>query len=184
MAITRAVILPYLKFRLCKCFRMKNWKNAAKSPIANRGKFTVRNTKAQSSLIFLLTGYDNFKVIKSNLEIWLICLDGSFWERSSWFFNIHLCCRRYDTSIIMAFSEFLGTYTALWIFFWMDTSSKSENGHEDHRWTRSKILEGGVVSFPEGGGCKFFESEGGYPPLTPPEISPTAVTIFDSTFFH
>ena len=48
---------------------MKNWKNAAKSPIANRGKFTVRNTKAQSFLIFLLTGYDNFKVIKSNLEI-------------------------------------------------------------------------------------------------------------------
>ena len=33
-----------------------------------------------------------------------------------------------------------------------------------HRWTRSKILEGGVVSFPEGGGGKFFESEGGYPP--------------------
>ena len=53
-----------------------------------------------------------------------------------------------------------------------------------HRWTRStKILEGCVVSFPEGGGCKFFESEGGYPPLTPKKFSPAAVTIFYSTFF-
>ena len=112
MAITRAVILPYLKFRLCKCFRMKNWKNAAKSPIANRGKFTLRNTKAQSFLIFLLTGYDNFKVIKSNLEIWLICLDGSFWEKSWWFFNIHLAA--VDMTIIMAFSEFLGWVISIW----------------------------------------------------------------------
>ena len=52
-----------------------------------------------------------------------------------------------------------------------------------HRWTRSKILEGGVVSFPEGR-CKFFKSEGGYPPLTPKKFSPAAVTIFYSTFFH
>ena len=40
-----------------------------------------------------------------------------------------------------------------------------QNTHSIHRWTRSKILERGVVSFPEGG-CKFFESEG-YPPWTP-----------------
>ena len=38
-----------------------------------------------------------------------------------------------------------------------------------HRWTRSKIPKGGAVSFPEGG-CKFFESEGGYPPLNPKKI--------------
>ena len=56
------------------------------------------------------------------------------------------------------------------------------NGGEICRWTRSKILEGGVVSFPEGG-CNFFKSEGGYPPLTPKKFSPAAVTIFYSTFF-
>ena len=34
-----------------------------------------------------------------------------------------------------------------------------------HRWTRSKIWEGGAVSFPEGG-CQFFLSGGINPPST------------------
>ena len=52
-----------------------------------------------------------------------------------------------------------------------------------HRWTRSKILEGGVVSFPEGEGCKFFESEGGYPPPDPPKIFACGSHYFYITFF-
>ena len=40
-----------------------------------------------------------------------------------------------------------------------------------------------MVSFPEGG-CKFFKSEGGYPPpSTPKFFSPAAHVIFDSSFF-
>ena len=33
-----------------------------------------------------------------------------------------------------------------------------------HRWTRSKILEGDVVSFPEGGGVNFSNQRGVTPP--------------------
>ena len=40
-----------------------------------------------------------------------------------------------------------------------------------------------MVSFPEGGGCKFFKSEGGYPPSIPKFFSPAAHVIFDSSFF-
>ena len=39
-----------------------------------------------------------------------------------------------------------------------------------------------MVSFPEGGGCKFFESEGGYHPLNRKKISPATLITFDSTF--
>ena len=46
-----------------------------------------------------------------------------------------------------------------------------------------KNPRGGCGFLSRGGGCKFFESEGGYPPLTPKKFSPVAVTIFYSTFF-
>ena len=45
-----------------------------------------------------------------------------------------------------------------------------------------KNPRGGVVSFPEGG-CKFFKSEGGYPPSNPKKFLAAAHVIFDSSFF-
>ena len=46
-----------------------------------------------------------------------------------------------------------------------------------------KKPEGDGLSFPEGVGCKFFQSEGGYPPH-PIFFSAVTLATFDSTFLH
>ena len=53
----------------------------------------------------------------------------------------------------------------------------------DHRWTRSKILEGGVVSFPEGGGVNFSSQRGVTPP-DPPKNFDCGSHYFLQYFFH
>ena len=113
-------------------------------------------------LLFLTTKISGILVNRNWFHSTILPLNDNIWKKSS--FSVLM---KKGLNVLM-FSE----------------KCRTLNGC-NHRWTRSKILEGGVVSFPEWGGVNFSNQRGVTPPSTPKKFSPAAhfTIIFDCTFF-